>query len=530
MWVTGGCVTRLLKACGRGLQQWAIAASITLALTACSGDPVGHPEAAVWYVQSAAPGSVSEDGSRRAPFRSLSAVEAVSRPGDEIRVLVAASGASPLDGGIVLQAGQRLRGVASADRWPVITNTDGSRRGGDAVTLADGVVVTGIVIRSAAGHAILGRNVQGAVVRGNRIEGGNVAGLTSVTTGATAGLGVPEFPKAVVAFLHDEPSAGDGVGANTFAENSVTGLRSADGALIRLGGAGIALHAHGESRAVLTLSANSVGDLGPGFPRSGVLVDTQGSATATLEMTEVSVANAFESSDGILIVAQHQSSITATIRRYRYVGDTPGQGVGNNGLEVVTYHGGNWLQAGARAPEQHAATSRVILEDSDIAGSGGFGVAVWNIFGKPSPGTILDFGGGELGGGGRNRIYGSGLELPSSMDLYVVHADVNVANNWWGSDRSGNPKVVPGSDGQWQLGAAYAFACPGGPGQMQALIDGTGVAVWPMFCQAFSEDVCRTDEPDAACCDPIVDAARCLVPPPPSSVVSEPALVTDPRP
>lgn len=507
---------------------WALVLLTLAAVAGCVSDR-NQSGARVWYVQSAtesaapAPG----DGSKDAPFGSLAEVEAAAGPGEEIRVLAALGGAPALDGGIVLQPGQRLVAADVEGTRPVLTNSNPAHRGGDAVTLADDSFVSGLSISAAAGHAVVGRNVQGSVVRGNRILSGNLGNLTSVTTGATAGLGVPEFPKAVVGFFHDETRT-EAMRPNTFTENSITGLRTASGEVTRLGGAGIALHARGDSSGLLIVSRSRVSDLGPGFPRSGVLVDTQDSAEVTLEITETSVANAHESSDGILMVAQHRSAITANIRRYRYTGGNPGQGVGNNGLEVVTYYGANWLQGGAPAPERHAARAQVLMEESDIEGSGGFGIAVWNIFGKPSADTVLDFGGGELGGRGANRIFNSGLELPESMDVYVVHHDLNMANNWWGTDRHEKPKATL-VDGTWQLADAYLFACPGKPEKLQQLIDGTGVAAWAMFCQALRDDVCMNGESGGACCNPTTDPARCMAPALVSSVVTAPALVDDPR-
>jgi hypothetical protein len=527
-----GCVNRSGCAKWPGGLKSVLGILLCGALAGCTWAPAEPGGLTVWHVQSAVetgpprPG----DGSAAAPFRSLAEAEAAAAPGDEIRVLLPLPGAPALDGGIVLQAGQRLRGAVAAGLRPGITNTDPGRRGGDAVTLADDCIVTGLVISAAAGHAVVGRNVQGAVVTDNRIRGGNLADLTSVTTGATAGLGVPTFPKAVVAFLHDTSAMAETAArANTVSGNTIGGLQPASGELIRLGGAGIALHARGESRASLIVSANRIRDLGPGFPRSGVLIDTQDAAKATIEIEDTSVANAHAGSDGILIVAQHRSAITASIRRYHYVGGTPGLGIANNGLEVVTYYGGNWLQAGTAAPERHEAQTRVLMEGSDIEGAGGFGIAVWNIFGKPSADTVLDLGGGELGGRGANRIYGSGMELPTSMDLYVVHQDLNVANNWWGADRSGNPKAIQ-ADGSWHLGDAYTFTCPGEPAQLQRLNEGTGTTVWSMFCQAFAADVCTTDAVPGECCDPATDPARCMVAPAASSIVSSPALIDDPRP
>lgn len=511
------------------LKHRAAIAGMSLALAALCGCVTNQDEvagAATWYVQSAPGVSDGGIGTAAQPFHSLARVQAAAGPGDEIIVIAALPGAAALDGGIVLQRGQTLRGVA-VDEAPVLRNSDPGRQGGDVVILADDTLVTGLVISDAAGHAFVGRNVQGAVIRANQIQGANSAGLASVSTGATAGLGVPEFPKGAIAWVHDEQAeASAAIRPNVVAENEIQGFRS-DGRLVRLGGAAVALHTSGRARAALKVTGNRVRDLGPGFPRSGILIDSQDESHIELEVQDTSVSNASDSSDGILIVAQHQSHVTAQIRRYRYEGGRAGQGVGNNGLEVVTYHGRNWLYAGPSLPEQHAASARVLMEESDITGTGGFGIAVWNIFGKPSADTVLDFGGGELGGRGANRITASGMELPVSMDVYVVHHDLNAGNNWWGRDRAGQAKAVE-MNGEWQLGDMYSLVCPGQPGQIKALIDGTGVGAWGMFCQALRTDLC--DGTDAKCCDRSTDPARCMMLPEPSTLITMPALQNDPRP
>lgn len=527
--MTRRCGLRSRALVGR---RFAIGLLLSVAAFGGSASPAARDALTIWHVQSVAETDQphAADGSAGAPFRSLADAESAAGPGDEIRVLAPRPGARALDGGIVLKPGQRLRGVDDAGPRPTITNTDATRHGGDAVTLADDSLVTGLVIAAAAGHAIVGRNVQGATITHNQIQGANLADLTSVGTGATAGMGVAEFPKAAVAFLHDASTAQESAPrANTVTENSIGGLQRDGGDLVRLGGAGIALLARSHGRASLVVSANRISDLGAGFPRSGVLVDTQDRAEATVEIDDTSVANAHASSDGILIVAQHESAVSASIRRYRFVGGTPGQGMGNNGLEVVTYHGANRLQTDLTAIERHAARSRVLMEDSDIEGAAGFGIAIWNIFGKPSPETVLDLGGGELGGRGRNRIHGNGIELPASMDIYVINHDLNIANNWWGVDGSSGPKVIQ-AGGNWRLGDAYVFACPGKPDQLQKLVEGSGTGLWSMFCQVYRDDVCTKDARVDRCCDPTASADRCLVTPAASAVVSSPALVNDPRP
>jgi len=481
-----------------------------------------------WYVQSTpVPTSAGpRDGTQNTPYLTLAEVEAASAPGDEIIVLSPLPGAPPLDGGISLKSGQHLRGIESAKGPPQITNTDPARRGGDAVTLAENSKVSGLDILGAAGHAIVGRNVSGAVVTGNQIHAGNLSDLTSVGTGATAGLGIIEFPKGIVAFFHDASNVT--ARANTISDNEISGIQVEGQALKRLGGAGIALHARGNSQALLLTSENRISDLGPGFQRSGILIDAQGDATIDLEIDDTRVANAFGSSDGIILVAQHRSSITASVRRYQYVGGTPDQGLGNNGLEVATYYGADWLTGGS-TPEWHSAQTKLLIEESDMQGAAGFGVVVFNIFGKPSSSTVLDFGGGELGGRGANRIHNNGLELPSPLEVYVVQHDLNMANTWWGVDRTGSAKVEE-TDGGWQLKSKFAFNCPGEPDQLQGLVEGTGTTAWSVFCQTYRADVCTAGNDSTDCCDPSTDSAQCKISPAASSLASLPALPNDPRP
>jgi hypothetical protein len=505
-------------------------------VTACGGaDAVDEDssDVAIWYVQGTPDGNsgMTGRGTEDAPFTSLAEAEAASSPGEEIQVLAPLPGSSPLDGGIALKPGQTLRGTESADGPPSITNTDPERRGGDAVTLADNSTVTGVRIVEAAGHAVVGRNVTGAVVANNEIRGGNLADLTSVQTGGTAALGVPMFPKAIVAFV-DDGAGGPGARSNTVSRNEIEGMRDPGGELNRLGGAGIALHARGSSDVSLAIAGNTISDLGPGFPRSGILIDAQEEARVTLETDDNQVTNAYQSSDGMLVVAQHKSSITGAVRRYKYLGfapqpgaSTPELGVGNNGLEVVTYFGANWLKAGDGEPERHQAQTRLLMEESDIQGAGGFGLAIWNIFGKPAAETVLDLGGGELGGRGANRIFNNGTQLPAPLDVYVVHQDLNAANNWWGDEAK-----IEATGDSWRLKDASAFLCPGEPDQLEMLNEGTGTNVWSMFCQTLRTDICHEGEASTDCCDPSTDPARCMISLADTSLDTAPALKADPRP
>ena len=479
-----------------------------------------------WYVQKQdSTANSTSNGTRSSPFHSLVAVQKVSRPGDTIRILPSPINMPPLDGTLLMKEGQILEGISEDNRKPQITNSDADNNHGDTITLADRTIVRNLHIVSSAGHAVVGRNVNGVTVENNWIQGGNQKDLTSVTTGATASLGVPKFPKGLITLIHNAQI--ETTSTNYVVSNTINGITTSDGNLLRLNGAGVSVHVSGNNQSTLFVTKNRISDLGSGFQRSGILIDTQNDARLSLIIEDSHISNAHNSSDGIILIAQNQSLITGAIRRYEYSGgNTPG-GVGNNGLEVVTYSGGNWLKSERTASDWHSANTRLILENSTIRGSDGFGIAFFNLFGKPSKNTVLDFGGGELGGKGNNRFFNNGKALPRGMDIYVVHQDINLSNNWWGTNRRGESKTEL-VEGELALKREYAFVCPGTPKQLEVLIEHTGVGAWSTFCQAFNNEICGPDPTKSTCCDPSSDPSQCLETINDNTVVFGPALSDDP--
>ena len=71
-------------------------------------EPAVAPGSYTWYVQAGAP--FSADGGYLSPFNNLAQVHAASNPGDTIIIVSVSTSVPPLDGGIVLQAGQTLAG------------------------------------------------------------------------------------------------------------------------------------------------------------------------------------------------------------------------------------------------------------------------------------------------------------------------------------------------------------------------------------------------------------------------------------
>ena len=95
--VTGGCPF---------LITMATLVTVAVADTAAGdGNTYTHHR---WYVSATA--RAGGDGSVAAPFNTLAQVQQASGPGDTIIVVPSPISVPPLDGGIVLKAGQRLIG------------------------------------------------------------------------------------------------------------------------------------------------------------------------------------------------------------------------------------------------------------------------------------------------------------------------------------------------------------------------------------------------------------------------------------
>lgn len=134
---------------------------------------------AVLYVSATAtPGG---NGSARAPFNSLAAVEAASNAGDTIVVLPAPLTVPPLDGGIALKPHQKLIGAGprvvnqALDSAPIITNSSGANNSGDAVELSLGNTVENLRIINSYRGGIYGLDVGNASLVGNDLSGTNVS-------------------------------------------------------------------------------------------------------------------------------------------------------------------------------------------------------------------------------------------------------------------------------------------------------------------------------------------------------------------
>lgn len=171
-----------------------VAAGAALVIVAVADAAAGDSNYAHrrWYVSATA--AAGGDGSATAPFSSLALVQQASGPGDTIIIEPSPVSVPPLDGGIVLKAGQRLIGggppvvkfgaplisggppvigPSSLSSLPRITNTTAAANSGDAVRLADDTDVENLVITGPYRGAIYGLDAMSVRVRGNDISGFN---------------------------------------------------------------------------------------------------------------------------------------------------------------------------------------------------------------------------------------------------------------------------------------------------------------------------------------------------------------------
>src|SRR4051812_9983263 len=212
-------------------------------------------DAAVVHVRAGAPAAGT--GSAAAPVGSLAEVEAASAPGD---MIVGGAAGAALAGGLAVKPGQRLEGgPPGPGTAPVVTNTQASRLDGDAVRLADGVTVSGIVVRGAVRGGIYGLDSVGVKIAGNDISGHN--------TSCSAGFLVQPFN-----FPTGVPFVGGGVAGNgTLAPQNgwagimVDGSRASGSVVIERNtvhdgacGDGIDLRAAGTSDLVARVDGNTV--------------------------------------------------------------------------------------------------------------------------------------------------------------------------------------------------------------------------------------------------------------------------------
>ncbi|MGO1070718.1 DUF1565 domain-containing protein [Lysobacter sp. CA199] len=290
--------------------------------------------------------SAVADGSRARPYRSLRAVEQASAPGDTIVVLAAPLARAPLDGGIALKPGQVLLGeAAGADRAARITNT-GSGLDGDAVVLAPGAEVAGLLIENPRRGGIYGRNAPGVRVHDNEIVGHN--------RGCALGLIIPpiSIPSSIPGIVIPQPlplpngwaaimiDADHGDGHVAVHDNIVRHSECGDGIDLRLSG---------DADYTARIDGNTVYGIKQGPLLRGILsvlaIGMQTLDRARLDAaldrnTQYDIGDAgspSSDSEGVFATLAGDSQLIADINRntfYRSLG-----GWSANGLEIVINSG-----------------------------------------------------------------------------------------------------------------------------------------------------------------------------------------------
>jgi hypothetical protein len=242
----------------RARSPCAAIACLGIALASATGIACGK----TWFVRAGA--AAGGGGSKSAPFNSLAAVAQASAAGDEITVLPTPLSEPPLDGGIALKRGQKLRGGGPPvtgshpiGQLPRITNSNAAMNSGDAVVLADHAEVSNLVIVKAVRGGIYGHDVNGARVQGNDLSGTN--------TSCTPGL--------YVYFPVQQPVLANGWAAIMVDEDRGTGWLSVEDNYIHDGACndGIDIRATGRAWVAARVSGNRVTRLAQGAKVRSVL-------------------------------------------------------------------------------------------------------------------------------------------------------------------------------------------------------------------------------------------------------------------
>ena len=317
-------------------------------------EPASAAKRRTLYVQAGAPADGA--GTKRSPLSSLAAVESASRPTDNIFVLPSEG---TLDGGLELKPRQRLLGqgptvtsLPEEQPAPAITNTSGSHLDGDAVRLADGVVVRNLRIRGPHRGGIYGLDITKATITRNDVAGHN--------TSCTPGFLIPPFKVPTIL-------GGVGIPISNGLQNGWAGLlvdasKGRTKVSFNLNrvhdadcGDGIDVRAYGDSEMRVRIGGNDIRDLreGPDF-QSILAIGLQSRDTARVDALlddnrqaglgndeDVGTGPTGADTEGIFVNPTGPSSIRALITRNKYT-HTPGRGAfSSNGLEFVSMGDGS---------------------------------------------------------------------------------------------------------------------------------------------------------------------------------------------
>ena len=431
------------------------------------------------------------DGSRPRPFLLLAQAESASAAGDTIYLLSSDSG-QVLDGGIALKPRQKLIGIGAnggilehaADRVQ-LTNTT-ALPGGVMVQLSEHNEVAGIHFMNMRNVAISGSdtNYSGTYIHHTTFSGnaeqhiederGLVYSISlEATRGYLDGISIEDS-----SFYDGEDlgairvfQSGDSRGNYLFQRNDFSNL----------GGRAYFVRTRNSSRVETVILDSTADNIGRGERNSDSIIpylmgqseqvmlirnyrfqntEQEGNrsntgieafmfgqprpdeanwctrCTLTLKIFDSVIENAV--TDPIQFSnSGRNSELSYEIRNTRIIGGNPQQGGGGISLNLQS------------VPDSGGST-KLLVENSDIIGTTGYGFAMNNRGGGDGHSVIVDFGGGALGSLGNNRFIGN-----EKGAMRVPHNRITAANNWW----DGGEPTVYNSENQ-PSGDAHVWVEP----------------------------------------------------------------------
>ncbi len=435
-----------------------------ISTAAAQSSSPGHE--GVFHVSAAA--KPDGDGSKEAPFGSLSEVQAASAAGDTIYLLPSAGVA---DGAITLKPGQKLIGLAAdgtvatdpADRVRVTSTA--ALPEGTVVTLGGDNEVAGIHFQQMIGHAIAGHGVD---YSGTFIH--------HVTFEGNADQHVEDERGQVYAVSFD---ASLGIRYDVRIEDSLF-RDGEDLGAIRV------FHA-GDSQGRYRFARNEFSNLGgrPYFVRTR---ETSRVETVILDSVADNIGRGDRNSDSIIPYLMGRSEQVMRVRNYRYDNTAQEGNRSNTGIEgyifgaprpdeanwcdgcrltliiedsvlrnavtdpiqfsnsglnsVLRYEirdtkviggtprqGGGGISLNLQGQPDSGGSTTLLVEGTDVVGTDGFGLTL-NNRGGGSHDLTVDLGGGPLGSQGENRLLDNERGAMRLAPGWTVHA----GKNWWGGD------------------------------------------------------------------------------------------------
>ena len=449
-----------------------------LALSSPSqGQQPSHSASKKYYVSADA--RPDGDGSRLRPFLLLSQAESASAAGDAIYLLSSDNG-NVLDGGIALKPRQKLIGIGvdgdilenAADRVP-LTNTT-ALPGGVMVQLSEHNEVAGIHFMNMGNAAISGSdtNYSGTYIHHTTFSGNAEEHI--------------EDERGLVYAISLEAARG-----------YLDGIRIEDSSFYDGEDLGaIRVFQSGDSHGNYLFQRNDFSDLGG----RAYFVRTRNRSsveTVILDSTADNIGRGERNSDSIIPYLMGQSEQVMLIRNYHFQNTKQEGNRSNTGIEAYMFGsprpdeanwctrckltlkildsvienavtdpiqfsnsgrnselsyeirntriiGGNPQQGGGgislnlQSVPDSGGSTKLLVENSDVIGTMGYGFAMNNRGGGDGHSVIVDLGGGALGSLGNNRFVGN-----EKGAMRVPRNRITAANNWWDG---GAPTVYNGEN------------------------------------------------------------------------------------